>query len=170
MSRFIGICGIFCQTPACLIEIKDSVERIGDCRWFTAYSFVFRFNHATDVFSAMLTFPPENQVFALHFCGFENDCYRAETSAAENIVEYLLLRPFGYFLPPSSGLRCERVFGLDRLYHLSLSANNDYTVLYAFYPSLADKQRRITGQLTGGEIFPTVRRNAMFDAFRIFCV
>ena len=71
---------------------------------FAAYSFVFWFNHATDVFPAMLTFPLENQVFAIHFCGLEDDWYRAETSAAENTVEDLLLRPFGYFLPPESGL------------------------------------------------------------------
>jgi hypothetical protein len=70
----------------------------------------------------MLTLPSENQVFAIHFCGFEKDWYRVETSAAENIVEDLLLRPFGYFLPPASALWCEWIRWLDRLYHLSPSA------------------------------------------------
>jgi len=88
-------------------------------RCFAAYSFVLWFNHTTDVFSAMLTFPSENQVFSLHFCGFEKDWYGAETSAAENIVEDLLLRPFRYFLPPAPGLRREWICGLVRLYHFS---------------------------------------------------
>ena len=82
---------------------------------FAAYSFVFWFNHATDAFPAMLTFPLENQVFAIHFCGLEDDWYRAETSAAENTVEDLLLRPFGYFLPPESGLWCEWISGFAAL-------------------------------------------------------
>jgi hypothetical protein len=88
----------------------------------TCYSFVFWFNHSTDVISAILTFASQNQVFAIHFRRFEKDCFRTETFATENIVENLLLRPFGYFLPPASGFRCESISGLDWLYHLSLSA------------------------------------------------
>jgi hypothetical protein len=71
----------------------------------------------------MLTFPSENQVFAIHFCRFEKDCYRAETSATPDIVQYLLLRPVGYFLPPASRVCREWISGLRRLYHLSFLAN-----------------------------------------------
>jgi len=70
----------------------------------------------------MLTFPSQNQVFAIHFCRFEKDCYRTETFAAENIVENLLLGPFGYCFPPASPFWCESISGLDWLHHLSLSA------------------------------------------------
>jgi len=92
---------------------------------FAAYSFVFWFNHATDVFSAMLAFPSENQVFAIHFCFFEKDCYTAETSAAENIVENLLLGPFGYFIPPASRFWRESISVLHPFYHLCPSPMYD---------------------------------------------
>jgi len=70
----------------------------------------------------MLTFPSQDQVLALHYRCFEKDRYRAETFDAENIVENLLLGPFGYFLPPTSRFWRESIFGLDWLYHFSLSA------------------------------------------------
>ena len=77
----------------------------------TCYSFVFWFNHSADVFSTVLTFAPQDQVFAIHLGLFEKDCYRTETFDAENIVENLLLGPFGYFLPPASRFWCESISG-----------------------------------------------------------
>ena len=97
------------------------VRLVAATRHLSAHLFVFWFNDAADFFAALLTFTSENQGFTIHFCCFEKDCYRTETSAADNIVEDLLLCPFGYFLPPVSGFWCEYIFGLNLSYHISFS-------------------------------------------------
>jgi len=60
-------------------EAMDGVA-VQFSRWFAAYSVVFWFKDAADIFSAVLTFPSENQFFASHFCRFDKDCYGNETS------------------------------------------------------------------------------------------
>jgi len=113
-----------------------SFYSLSGCHASSAYSFVFWFNYATDVFSALLTFTSENQVFTIHFCGFEKDCYRAETSAADNIIEDLLPGPFGYFLPPASGFWCECIFGLNLSYHILFSFSLvGFSTCCTHYPS-----------------------------------
>jgi len=87
------------------------------------YSFVFWSNKATDLFSTLLAFTSKYQSFTIHFCRFEKDCYRTETSAADNIIEDLLPGPFGYFLPPASGLWRKFIFGLNLSYHILFSFN-----------------------------------------------
>jgi hypothetical protein len=87
-------------------------------------SFILWFNHATDFSSTMLTFPSENQVFPPHFSRFQDDWHGPETSAAPDVVQNPLLRPFRYLLPAPSRFCSEWIIRLYRSYHLSLSVSH----------------------------------------------